>query len=315
MQRKKSLPLSRVEISLLFEGCIRHTTLWQLMAEKKLCINETPDNPTGEVESQEVIETCGEENSPENNLKPKVPSLTEVINHMVILQPSSQEEIQKRLKLCCSALKDDLSSIERVAKEISEDAAANGCKYIEVGLDPTKFVSDPESEDSLSFCDIIKAALKGFKAGEGEGKTKVGLLLQCERGQSGASAGLVTLCESLKDEGVVGIELTCSTSSVVASLTAEGGTLGNLLFSEEDIALMEQAKEKKIHRSVQAGEFGPAEMVFQVTTFMIKVFTYLWKHSKSTIRRQIQIHYFVFYYIFHTQELNIGTKIYKELHN
>ena len=33
--------------------------------------------------------------------------------------------------------------------------------------------------------------------------------------------------------------------------------------SAEDIALMEEAKQRKIHRSVQAGEFGPAEMVFQ----------------------------------------------------
>ena len=34
---------------------------------------------------------------------------------------------------------------------------------------------------------------------------------------------------------------------------------------------MEEAKRRKIHRAVQAGEFGPAEMVFQVlgTTIII----------------------------------------------
>ena len=43
----------------------------------------------------------------------------------------------------------------------------------------------------------------------------------------------------------------------------EGGSVESLLFSSEDIKFMNEAKEMKIRRSVQAGEFGPPDMVFQ----------------------------------------------------
>ena len=79
---------------------------------------------------------------------------------------------------------------------------------------------------------------------------------------------------------MVGLELTCNDDSLSPSVTAGGGAVEALLFrqfgsfqfpfqhfaSAEDIRLMEEAKRRKIHRSVQAGEFGSSEMVFQVRT-------------------------------------------------
>ena len=90
----------------------------------------------------------------------------------------------------------------------------------------------------------------------------------------------------LRDFGVVGLELTCNDDSLSPSVTAGGGAVEALLFrqaqsfwnlylpsflpnispSAEDISLMEEAKRRKIYRSVQAGEFGSSEMVFQVRT-------------------------------------------------
>ena len=82
----------------------------------------------------------------------------------------------------------------------------------------------------------------------------------------------------LRDFGVVGLELTCNDDSLSPSVTAGGGAVEALLYrqfgscqfpfphlpSSEDICLMAEAKSRKIHRSVQAGEFGSSEMVFQV---------------------------------------------------
>ena len=81
----------------------------------------------------------------------------------------------------------------------------------------------------------------------------------------------------LRDFGVVGLELTCNDDSLSPSVTAGGGAVEALLYrqfgscqfpfqhlpSSEDICMMAEAKRRKIHRSVQAGEFGSSEMVFQ----------------------------------------------------
>jgi len=156
-------------------------------------------------------------------------------------------------------LVDDVAAVERVASEMVEDAHNNGVKYLEVGLDPSKFVTEG---GGLEHREVVQAALRGMKALAGKG-TKAGLLLQVERGNTAGATGLLDLCDSLKASGVVGLELTCGDPALTPSLTAEGGSMEELLFSTEDMELMEEAKRRNIHRSVQAGEFGPAEMVFQ----------------------------------------------------
>ena len=41
-----------------------------------------------------------------------------------------------------AVLRDDLVSLQRVARELVEDAGDNGVRYVEVGLEPAKFLRE-----------------------------------------------------------------------------------------------------------------------------------------------------------------------------
>ena len=89
------------------------------------------------------------------------------------------------------------------------------------------------------------------------------MLVQCEKGRTDELRGLLTLCEKLRSEGVVGVELTCSQTMLTTQMSGEGGSVESLLFSAEDISFMQEARQRKIRSSVEAGEYGPPDMVFQ----------------------------------------------------
>ena len=91
------------------------------------------------------------------------------------------------------------------------------------------------------------------------------MLVQCEKGRTEQQEvkEVLAICENLKSEGVVGLELTSNETVINSQIAGDAGSVESLLFSADDIAFMAEAKEKKIRRSVQAGEFGPPEMVFQ----------------------------------------------------
>ena len=187
-------------------------------------------------------------------------SINDVITHMTVLCPLSKDDINLKLKNCINVLRDDLAAVERVAREISEDASQNGVKYFEVGVDPSKFVSNSEESE-----DLVSAVLRGLKEGEKLTGTKGSVVVQCEKGKTEEQQKkeILIICEKLRVEGVVGLELTSNQTVINTQIAGDAGTVESLLFSAEDIAFMAEAKEKKIRRSVQAGEFGPPEMVFQ----------------------------------------------------
>ena len=127
-------------------------------------------------------------------------SVDDVITKMVVLFPKTKEEITAKLKNVINVLRDDLKAVQRVAMEIVEDAGNNGVKYLEVGLDPSKFVSP--GNDDISYSAVIEAGLRGLREGsERSAGTKAGIIVQCERGRTGDMKGILTICEKLKNEG------------------------------------------------------------------------------------------------------------------
>ena len=98
IRTKKPLLQSRVELFLQFEGCIRHTTLWELMASKKISLPDTADT---------------------TDYKP--PQLQDVISFMVARTEGSNGLIGTKLQLCLDVLSDDQEAVDRVCNEFSED--------------------------------------------------------------------------------------------------------------------------------------------------------------------------------------------------
>jgi len=239
------VPQSRVELYLLFEGCIRHSTLWELMVQKSM---KLPGN------GDEVQEDTDQE--VKKNLK-----VQDVISYMVFGRPLSNAEIAEKLEVCIDALVDDLEAIERVCMEISEDARDNGVKYFEVSLDPYKFISKDKSSSRV--LDVVRTVLASFKKAEELTQAKAGVLLQYQKGMTEESKEILKLCQDFKEENVVGIELAGYDFNIEAVVAEDSGSLDFLLFNPDDIAIFEEAKQSKIHRSVQAGEFGPSDVIFQ----------------------------------------------------
>ena len=128
-----------------------------------LVVDENRDSGN-EIENEGLLSESAEKSEVEKEEKEEMMlTVSDVINHMVIVEPKTKDEVNQKLVNVINVLKDDLSAIERVAREISEDAGMNGVKYFEVGLDPTKFVTNTDNDDSISYTDVVKAALKGFK--------------------------------------------------------------------------------------------------------------------------------------------------------
>ena len=125
-----------------------------------------------------------------------------------------------------------------------------------------KFVSNTE-ENPVNVNDVVNAALKGLKKAEEYTNAKSGLLLQVEKGQTQNAANLISLCEKMKDQGVVGISLTCNEDNLSSEMTEAGGSIDSLLFTADDIQFMEEARKLGVSRSVEAAQFGPPEMITQ----------------------------------------------------
>ena len=156
-RRKKPIPKCRIDLGLLFEGCIRHSTLWQLFKEKEIKFppEEVEVIINGDAEHGDTQEQEATEKDLKKEKEPINEKLTvdEVITNMVVLFPRTKEEVTARLRSVIAVLRDDLAAVQRLARELVEDAASNGVKYLEVGLDPSKFVTQ---ETGQYFSQIFK---------------------------------------------------------------------------------------------------------------------------------------------------------------
>ena len=236
---KKPLELSRVELYLQFEGCIRPTTLWELMVSKKISI---PDITTTSKDTY------------------KSPLLHDVISFMVSKTQSSNSLVIKKLQLCIDVLLDDEDAIERVCHEISEDCHRNGVKYFEISLNPYKLIGEKNSDNANK---LIRSVIGFFGRAEEMTSVKFGIILQYQKGMKEEAKNLLSQCKQLKEDNVVGLELAETDFNIEDVVADDSEHVDLLLYHSDDIAIFEEAKAVKIHRSVQAGEFGPSDAVFQ----------------------------------------------------
>ena len=97
---KSAIPLSRVELHIHLDGCVRMSTIWELCKKKGLPLpgRETIEDLTENVEMKE---------------------------------PANLTTFLSGFQYTAPALGGDLEAIERIALEFCEDAAHNGLLYVE----------------------------------------------------------------------------------------------------------------------------------------------------------------------------------------
>ncbi|XP_008286171.1 adenosine deaminase isoform X2 [Stegastes partitus] len=149
----------------------------------------------------------------------------------------------------------DREAIKRIAYEFVEDKAKEGVIYVEVRYSPhflanSKVEPIPweQSEGDLSPDEVVHLVNEGLREGERAFKIKARSILCCMRHMPSWSMDVVELCKKYQHEGVVAIDL------------AGDESLNTEAYPDHRKAY-EEAVRCGVHRTVHAGEVGPASVV------------------------------------------------------
>ncbi|XP_054163463.1 adenosine deaminase-like [Oppia nitens] len=225
------IPKSRVQLHLHLEGSVRLTTIWELSQRKgiKLTPNET---------------------------------FEELRNHYIMKKPESLEVCLNLIAEYYRIIVGDVEAIERIAYELCEDQFLQNVLYFEVRMNPQYSsntveenplargqVVDVNHPNALTPKQVVETVLKGLKRGEQDFGVHSSLILSCITIFNEWNEDILDLAQEFRDKGVVGIDI-----AGPESMDPENSHT----FNEKTVELFRKAKELNIHRTVHAGEVGPA---------------------------------------------------------
>ncbi|XP_077994887.1 adenosine deaminase-like [Glandiceps talaboti] len=146
----------------------------------------------------------------------------------------------------------DKEAVERIAYELCEDKAKDGVAYIEARYCPHLFANDnivalKQTGGDVSPRDVVTWVNEGLRRGSKDFGIVAKSILCCYRGFPDWSRDIVDLCKAFHNDTVVGIDL-C-------------GDELNIPVCQQDIDAFLEAERCGIHRTVHAGESGPASNV------------------------------------------------------
>jgi len=151
----------------------------------------------GSVRPQTLIDLAAERDVP-------VPARTarEMDDYMIVRNAHNLEEYLARFSVTLSVMQ-DAASLERIARELIEDAARDGVRYIEIRYSPVL-----NTQDGLSLDETVEAPLRGIAAATRETGT-IGRVIICalRHLEPAVSSELSRLAVAYRHQGVVGFDL------------------------------------------------------------------------------------------------------------
>ncbi|XP_040913044.1 adenosine deaminase [Toxotes jaculatrix] len=175
--------------------------------------------------------------------------------YIILEQPATLTKFLGKFAEYMHVVAGDREAIKRIAYEFVEDKAKEGVIYVEVRYSPhflanTKVDPIPwnQKEGDLSPDEVVHLVNEGLREGERAFSIKARSILCCMRHMPSWSMDVVELCKKYRSEGVVAIDLAGD-----ESLKCEA--------NPEHIRAYEEAVRCGIHRTVHAGEVGPASVV------------------------------------------------------
>ncbi|XP_029290801.1 adenosine deaminase [Cottoperca gobio] len=179
----------------------------------------------------------------------------EMTQIIIIQQPSTLTKFLGKFAEYMHVVAGDREAIKRIAYEFVEDKAKEGVIYVEVRYSPhflanTKVDPIPwnQKEGDLSPDEVVHLVNEGLSEGERAFNIKARSILCCMRHMPSWSMDVVELCKKYHHKGVVAIDLAGD-----ESLNCEA--------NPEHRKAYEEAERCGIHRTVHAGEVGPASVV------------------------------------------------------
>lgn len=149
------------------------------------------------------------------------------------------------------ALQDDFKAIERVAYEFCEDKANEHVMYVEARYSPHAFLT-PKNTNPENLDEVIASVYRGFQRGERDFGIKIRTIL-CTLIGNDTAEEVLKLCQLHRDKGIVAID--------TAGLSSDTNKQDEVPLNMTEQRVFLQAAQLGIHRTVHAGERGPAEMV------------------------------------------------------
>ncbi|XP_043234833.1 adenosine deaminase-like [Amphibalanus amphitrite] len=153
------------------------------------------------------------------------------------------------------ALEGDLAAIERVAFEFVEDEAGSAVLYTEPRFSPHLLVG---AGGQVTARQVTEAVLRGLARGQQQFGVTARLLLCCIRGMPENYMDTLDICTEYRDKGVVGMDIAGDEAMAVPK---DGDAASCIQSSAAELAVFQEAARRGIHRTVHAGEMGPAFMV------------------------------------------------------
>lgn len=214
-------PHCKVELHVHLDGALRLTTVWELAQEKGMDLH--------------------------------VKTLEQLYDACRVKNPSTLGGFLKTFDIFEPVVIGDRKAIERIAYEFCEDAANQGIIYFEARYSPHLLSSDagcskhPICGERVTPRMVVESVKKGLQDGERDFHVKARSILCCIRGHPEWSKEVLELCDEFRDQGVVGIDV--------------AGDESEFPDDEDCIAIFKEAMTLNIHRTVHAGEAGPASSV------------------------------------------------------
>ncbi|CAN9515614.1 unnamed protein product [Ophioblennius macclurei] len=187
----------------------------------------------------------------------KLPAYTteEMTRRICLEEPATLTVFLGKFNEYMHVIAGDREAIKRIAYEFVEDKAKEKVIYVEVRYSPhflanTKVKPIPwnQQEGDLSPDEVVRLVNEGLREGEKAFNIKARSILCCMRHMPSWSMEVVELCKKYQHEGVVAIDLAGD-----ESLNCEA--------NPEHRTAYQEAERCGIHRTVHAGEVGPASVV------------------------------------------------------
>ncbi|XP_024231990.1 adenosine deaminase [Oncorhynchus tshawytscha] len=182
-------------------------------------------------------------------------TVKEMTHICVVHQPATLTEFLGKFAEYMHVIAGDREAIKRIAYEFVEDKAKEGVIYVEVRYSP-HFLANTDvepipwnqKEGDLSPDEVVCLVNQGLAEGEKAFNIIARSILCCMRHMPSWSKDVVELCKKYKKDGVVAIDLAGD-----ESLNCEAYPGHRMAY--------EEAERCGVHRTVHAGEVGPASVV------------------------------------------------------
>ncbi|AWP10085.1 putative adenosine deaminase [Scophthalmus maximus] len=182
-------------------------------------------------------------------------TVEELTSRIIVEEPANLTKFLGKFAEYMHVVAGDREAIKRIAYEFVEDKAKEGVIYVEVRYSPhllanTKVDPIPWNQKEGDLCpdEVVHLVNEGLSEGERAFNIKARSILCCMRHMPSWSMDVVELCKKYRHEGVVAIDLAGD-----ESLNCEA----NL----DHRRAYEEAVRCGVHRTVHAGEVGPASVV------------------------------------------------------